>query len=352
MNDHLKKYIGRFGAAVFIYLFFKVTSSHSPDQLTFYDTNTYIFFVLTVIVVVSVWEVCDRHKNFFLKKYHVDLTSKKRVIQLFIAITLTTFPLVMLYIYVENFHIKRWLDCIEESQLSTVFWSETTKALLITWMIIGFEIFKLYVKHSHQIEKDKARMQKELLLSKYESLKNQLNPHFLFNSYSVLTTLIHQNPDLAVDFLNQLSNMYRYILDNNSNQMVSLEQEFKFLESYLFLLKTRHENSIHINMNIGLELKNFFVPTLAVQMLIENAIKHNAFSVEHPLEINIFSEGQDFLVISNIIRKTGNRVYSTKIGLENICKRYNMHSERQVVVNQENNKFVVKLPILSMLPAT
>ncbi|MCG8320596.1 MAG: histidine kinase [Cytophagales bacterium] len=349
MKRSLKKYSIRLGVSILIYLFFKITAAQTPGEMTTYNLNSAILSVLTVLVVLVIWEVCDLVSNYFVKKYPIEIVSNKRLIQLFTTITIFTFPLVVLYIYFENYYIKVWLAYIEQSNISTQFWSETTKAFVITWLVIGFKVFGLYINHSAQVERDKAHMQKELLRSKYESLKSQLNPHFLFNSYSVLSTLIHQDPDLASDFLNQLSKMYRYILDNKENEMVSLDQEFKFLDSYLFLLKTRHEEGIVIENQVKLNTARYFVPTLALQMLIENAIKHNTFSVERPLLIKIFNEGEDYLVVSNEIRKKDSTVSSTKVGLENICKRYNIHSEKQVVVNRNNNFFTVKLPILPSL---
>ena len=349
MKRQFRKYGLRLGVAVLIYLFFKVTAAQTPEEMTVYDLKSVILSVLTIFVVLIVWEVCDLVSDYFVKKYPIDIVSNKRLVQLFTTITVFTFPLVVLYIYFENYYIKVWLECIEESNMASEFWSETTKAFVITWLIIGFKVFGLYINYSAQVERDKSQMQKELLRAKYESLKSQLNPHFLFNSYSVLSTLIHQDPDLASDFLNQLSKMYRYILDNKENEMVSLEQEFKFLESYLFLLKTRHEEGIIIENKVNLKKTRYFVPTLALQMLIENAIKHNTFSVDQPLIIKIFNEGEDYLIVKNEIRKKDAMVSSTKVGLENICKRYNIHSEKQVVVHQNNSFFTVKLPILPSL---
>lgn len=346
-----KKYGIRLGVSVLIYLFFRITAVQTPEEITTYNLGSVILSVLTVAVVLIVWEVCDLLTNYFVKKYPIEIVSYKRMIQFFTIIMVFTFPLVVLYIYFENYYIKVWLQYIEESNISVRFWSETTKAFVITGLVIGFKVFGLYMNHSAQVERDKARMQKELLRSKYESLKNQLNPHFLFNSYSVLSTLIHQDPELASDFLNQLSKMYRYILENKENEMVSLEKEFKFLESYMFLLKTRHEEGIMLENRVALDTTRYFVPTLALQMLIENAVKHNTFSAEQPLLIKIFNEGEDYLVVSNEIRKKGGTVSSTRVGLENICKRYNIHSKKQVVVNNSNNFFIVKLPILPSLKA-
>lgn len=351
MNSQFKKYGIRLGVAVLIYLFFKITAAQTLEEMTTYNLKSAILSGLTIFVVLIVWQVCDLLSDYFVKKYPIEIVSNKRLIQLFTTITVFTFPLVVLYIYFENYYIKVWLQSIEENNISAEFWSETTKAFVITWLIIGFKVFRLYIDHTAQVEQDKVRMQKELLRSKYESLKSQLNPHFLFNSYSVLSTLIHQDPELASDFLNQLSKMYRYILDNKKNEMVSLDQEFKFLDSYLFLLKTRHEEGIIIENKVKLNATRYFVPTLALQMLIENAIKHNTFSVDQPILIKIFNEGEDYLVVRNEIRRKGGEVSSTKIGLENICKRYNIHSEKQVVVNQNNNFFTVKLPILPSLKA-
>jgi len=323
----------------------------TADILGWNVRNTvYLIFILGVVMIV--WEATHRVINFYRRKFPHDIIQPSRLAQLFVVITLITIPLVAGASYFSTYYIKSWLNC-PVGDLQAEFWRDTIQSQLITWLIVSGQIIKVYFEYNRQAETEKALIQKELLLSKYESLKDQLNPHFLFNNFSVLTSLIHKNPDLASDFLAKLSKMYRYILDNKENQMSSLEKEFQFLDAYIFLLKTRHEESIMVQTEVDLEKSDFYVPTLSLQMLIENAIKHNSFSAHQPLEIKIFNEGTDYLVVRNRVRaKSGGSIQSTKIGLENIRQRYSLQSEKQVVVNHKESFFTVKLPILNTLQLT
>ena len=343
MSPGLVKYTKRLGIAGLIYLFFKITSPDSPDTSS--DYKSIVLFAFAVVVVLVVWEVCDRVLYYSARRFPHDLTSNRRISIIFLTAILATFPIVIAFLYFENYYLKVWLECVinpfEE------FINNTIQAFVISLLVITAEIVKLYYEHSRQIERDKALIQKELMQAKFESLKNQINPHFLFNNLSVLTSLIHKDPDLASDFVSQFSKMYRYILDNKQNQMVTLEKEFDFLDTYLFLLKTRHENSIAVNIKVDFDKTMLYVPTLSLQMLIENAVKHNSFSPEFPLEISIYNEGEDYLVVHNRVKSKTSAVSSTKIGLENIRKRYDLQSEKKVIVEQNVSYFKVKLPMIS-----
>lgn len=199
------------------------------------------------------------------------------------------------------------------------------------------------MEYTRRSEHEKAIIQKELALSKYESLKDQLEPHFLFNSFSVLTSIIEEDPKLAVEFVSRLSKIYRYVLDNTS-QLVPLKTELDYLEHYTFLLKTRHGESIRFHLNA--KCNNNQIPILSLQMLVENAIKHNYFSKEKPLEISIENEGQAYLTVSNNLNK---RVAepSTHLGLKNIANRYEILVNRSIEVVEKDGRFMVRLPLIA-----
>jgi len=165
---------------------------------------------------------------------------------------------------------------------------------------------------------ERALMQKELLLSQFQSLKNQVNPHFLFNSFSVLSSLINDDPEKASAFLSRLSKMYRYILENGEANLVTLQEELDFLKDYLYLLETRHEDSIKVDMNLGTDIKDYLLPTLSLQMLIENAVKHNRFSHHDPLMVKVYREGASYLVVQNRLNQKNLVHGTTKIGLEKL----------------------------------
>lgn len=185
---------------------------------------------------------------------------------------------------------------------------------------------------------------KESIKAQYESLKSQVNPHFLFNSLNALTNLVYEDQDKAAKFIKQLSEVYRYVLDTRNREVVNLEEELQFLNAYLFLQQIRFGDKLQIKIELnGIESQ---VAPLAFQMLIENAIKHNVISQDDPLMIRLYSD-LDYLVIENNFQKKSVLMEdSPRIGLENIRKRYAFLSDRPIEVIQGEKLFTVKLPIL------
>lgn len=186
-------------------------------------------------------------------------------------------------------------------------------------------------------------LQKESIRSQYESLKSQVNPHFLFNSLNALTNLVYEDPDKAVKFIKQLSAVYRYVLETRDKELVSLDEELKFLDAYLFLQRIRFGSKLDVSIDLKGDFK---VAPLVLQMLIENAIKHNVISEENPLRIRLFQENGWMIIENNRMEKKTLPEESTGIGLANIRSRYAYLSDKLVQVDSEGGKFTVKLPVL------
>lgn len=346
MSPSVKKYGLRIFSAAFIYLFFRFTSTRAEQELA-NDIHVWpIMLLFAIVVVLVVWEVCDRVIFYFGQQNPHDLTKKRSIVKVFIIATIATFPLVAGFIYFEGFYLKVWLNY--HGEVGSEFLADLVQGFVVTWLVISVEVLKIYNKSMRYMEVEQARMQKELIRSQYESLKNQINPHFLFNNFSVLTALIHKNADLASDFVTQLSKTYRYILDNSNTEMISLSKELEILDSYLFLLKIRHEDGIIIKKEITIDTSRYNLPALSMQMLIENAVKHNKFSKEEPLIIRIYNDSEKSIIVQNANKPKGVPTSTTKIGLENIRNRYNLKSSEQVVVYQSDDLFKVKLPIFSV----
>lgn len=295
---------------------------------------------------MAVWEISARLIAAYERKYLKTSFSKRQIIKLFWYVELIIIPVIILLTYFSAFHFKELLNCPDPEGQATNFFKETLNAMVLSWLIIGSQLLKTYYHYTNRIEREKAEMQKELLLSKYESLKNQVNPHFLFNSFSVLSSLIEENPQRASEFLNRLSKMFRYILDNKSQQMISLQKELEFLKSYTYLLKTRFEEAVEVHIDLDLKITHHQIPTLALQMLIENAVKHNRFSKTEPLHIHI-TNNDEYLVVWNKVNKKDAEVYSTKVGLENIRKRYSFQTNCGIKIAVDKGLFTVKLPLLN-----
>jgi sensor histidine kinase YesM len=201
-----------------------------------------------------------------------------------------------------------------------------------------------FLLHWRQAALDAAKYERESIAARYESLKNQVNPHFLFNSFNALTNLVYEDQDKAVKFIKQLSDVYRYVLDTRDKEMVSLEEEMKFLRSYTYLQQIRFENKLVIENAIENQAIN--VAPLALQMLIENAIKHNVVSAADPLHVKLYREGDYLVVENNLQPKATLGESSVGVGLENICKRYEFLSDKKVEISTGPHKFIVKLPVL------
>ena len=190
------------------------------------------------------------------------------------------------------------------------------------------------------------KVQKENLQSQFEVLKQQVNPHFLFNSLNVLTSLIKIDPDLAESFTERLSKVYRYVLENKEKDLVSLATELEFLNAYLFLLGIRFMNKLVIEIHIDKVYNDYQILPIAIQLIIENAIKHNTFSKAQPLKIKIFVDDQLKLNIINNLNLRETKLVSTGVGLENINRRYALVSDLKPEFIKTDDQFVARLPLI------
>jgi hypothetical protein len=182
--------------------------------------------------------------------------------------------------------------------------------------------------------------------AKFESLKNQIDPHFLFNSLNVLSSLIEENPENAQRFTTSLSKVYRYVLEQKDKELVSVEEELSFAKTYMNLLKMRFENSLFYELPQTILNPEAKVVPLSLQLLLENTVKHNVVSEKKPLHIRIFIEG-DYLVVQNDFQKKEVLQGRQGVGLENIINRYGIITNRKVLIEQNEATFTVKIPILT-----
>lgn len=189
------------------------------------------------------------------------------------------------------------------------------------------------------------QLQKENFKAQLDSLKNQIDPHFLFNSLNVLGSLIYKDPGKAVQFLGQLSKVYRIVLDSNRKPLVPLHMELELVNAYIFLMKTRFGNNLQFEIDKSLEEMHGELPPTSVQMLIENAIKHNGFTAQEPLIIKIYiADGR--LVVANNLQPRLEKESSTKVGLQNIMNRYRHFTDEQVEITPTAKEYKVRLPLL------
>ncbi|CAC9974810.1 MULTISPECIES: histidine kinase [Flavobacterium] len=217
--------------------------------------------------------------------------------------------------------------------------------------VITFIVLLIFhALHFYKLYQENKVIQQKIIAgtanAKFESLKNQIDPHFLFNSLNVLSSLIEENPDNAQRFTTSLSKIYRYVLEQKDKELVSVEDELSFAKTYMNLLKMRFENSLFYELPAGNINPDAKVVPLSLQLLLENTVKHNVVSEQKPLHIRIFID-KDYLVIQNDLQKKEVLQDRQGVGLQNIVNRYGIITDRKVLIEQDEKNFSVKIPILT-----
>ena len=219
---------------------------------------------------------------------------------------------------------------------------------LITTLLVSIWIYRI-IYSIHKKQESKVKEQKIIAgtaSAKFETLKNQIDPHFLFNSLNVLSSLIEENPENAQRFTTSLSKVYRYVLEQKDKDLVSIEEELAFAKTYMNLLQMRFENSLTYEVIIDTIQPEAKVVPLSLQLLLENAVKHNVISEQKPLHIKIYIDN-DVLVIQNNYQKKSVLQDGQGVGIQNIISRYDIITDRKVTIEQNENTYAVKLPILT-----
>lgn len=263
--------------------------------------------LLTSIIIALIWPtIVHVAANAIIYPYiigkHCDLTSLENISYLIISVVLTLF-------------------------VNSVFFS--------------LALFK-YWRNSI---KEKEELKRERLIAEFAALKNQINPHFLFNSLNTLTSLIDDNPKQANIFLQKLSSVYRHLLAQGNKELITLKEELPFIESYIYLNKIRYGNNLQTHVHVDSNLIEKKVASLAIQMLVENAIKHNVISQKSPLTIYV-GVNNNKLVVRNTLQPKNITADNNGIGLNNIINRYSFLSTEQVEIINDGKDFVVSLPLL------
>lgn len=342
--------IKKFGIRVLIitvvYLLVKLTMNHEDDLTDGFFNSTAIFYYCSAFVLFMLtWETNDwliRKQQKPLVNGGLDMKGSLRIMGINLAIVL---PVAGLIYYLGIFVFEDFCNLHSDNPWLE-FRIDFLRAAILAFTVIVFNLFYHSLKLKKDVENKLNVMEKEVITSKYGSLKNQISPHFLFNSLNTLTSLMYEDRDLASDFVSRLASCYRYILDNREEDLVSLEKELNFLDSFIFMMDIRHKHAVVISTNIMVNPTDFVVPTLSVQMLVENALKHNYFSKEKPLRIQI--EAKDHtIMIKNNLHERKLEEETTQLGLKNIRKRYSFYTDKKLSVVSSEGVFKVGMPLLS-----
>jgi sensor histidine kinase YesM len=222
---------------------------------------------------------------------------------------------------------------------------EVFTTLLITFLITSIhESIFFFQQWKYNFSKS-VRLERDNIEARYEALRAQINPHFLFNSLNSLTTMVEDNKPV-VDYIKNLSDLLRYMLKNGEKELVLLRDEMSILHSYINLQQTRFPETLRIKVDVGENYYHYAVPPLVLQMLVENCLKHNIISRENPLNIEIVTMKESIIVSNNLQRKP--LVDSTGHGLKNITGRYNFFTSRKVEIIETANSFKVVIPLLEI----
>lgn len=218
-------------------------------------------------------------------------------------------------------------------------------SVILSFTAIGATEAVYYYNQLTISEREKEKLRRINLHTQYDSLKQQVNPHFLFNSLNSLASLISIDPPRAEKFVEEMSQVYRYLLQSNQESLVPLISELKFIYSYLHLLQTRYGKSLQVDIEIPETFYQYRLPPLTLQLLVENAVKHNEISTTNPLRIRMSIE-KDWLKVSNNLQRKTVNLPSAKVGLANIMAKYRLLGNHNAEVVESDNEFIVRLPML------
>lgn len=313
-----------------------------------YFTEGRIFSSTRVFLFATLWSATIWLTQWFGNGYLTDLLDKKvswiekpllRLLLGIVVLSVYSSVAILLVCGAFEYLINGGIQDLRNWVIVT-----TSIAVKISLLIAGVLTAIGFFKNWKNKETEAERLKAEMMTYKYESLRSQINPHFLFNSFNVLSELVYEDQKLAVQFIGKLSNVYRYVLDSRNVELVTLKEELDFAKTFVFLMEIRFGSSLKVEFDIEPKHDEVVVP-MSLQLLIENAVKHNEVGKSNPLLVTLSRVG-DMMEISNVIKSKVSGEDSKGIGLENIQSRYAYFTEIPVEIIQ-NDKFIVRIPILT-----
>jgi sensor histidine kinase YesM len=294
-------------------------------------------FVISFIRTALIW-----NGSMMIIQYSVNRFSMfKETLKLIVFQVLSLFLLVLLVefgeFFLAQYFLKVHLTVTEKVGLIGV-------SLLITFMISSlYASASFFIQWKENLLRAQA-LEKATLEAKYDTLRNQVNPHFLFNSLNTLIVLVNDNP-VATRYVESMSEIMRYMLQSRDKEAVLLRDELNIAKEYLFIQKNRFGDKLTVDFEIPEQYYHYAIAPLAMQMLLENALKHNVCSAEHPLKVKIYIVDNLYVVVENSVRPKNDKEPSTGVGLENIRNRYIHLTGKDILVKQGNGRFIVMLPL-------
>jgi sensor histidine kinase YesM len=298
------------------------------------------------IVTLCIWETGRLFQSFFEKRIDAHKHKISGLIHFFLVTCIISSFITIGFVLLVSmvFHSYSFSDSIVPIKLNLIYCILVNLLFhLVNAIFFYFKEYRIKLLEAEQLKSITAQAELQLV-------KNQINPHFLFNNLNVLSALVMQNNSEANKFIEAFSQVYRYILHNQDKELVPLKSELEFIKPYIFLLEKRFSKGLDISIEIPEIYSNTYIIPASLQMLIENAIKHNIASSTKPLHILLHANGNSTLAVSNNLQLRETVENSTEIGLQNIIKRYKLVSGKEVLVEKTNNQFKVTLPLLTLNP--
>ncbi|MEO1051573.1 MAG: histidine kinase [Bacteroidota bacterium] len=324
-----------------IYSFINIKFTEG-DRLFGFELNNLFFFAILFAISLLIWEgnrlierLQDKLTSLFANKVHYLLLHFGSSVVLVVLVSL-----------ISSFSMQTVLneplgDTLLHLKLTLGF------SFRINLFLNSINAIVFYMNQLKKSQLEAEQLKKQSIEAQFEALRNQINPHFLFNSFNVLSTLVYKDADTSSKFIEQLASVYRYLLYNQENKVVPLKRELEFIHSYVFLLKIRFKENLFVQNGIPEDKKILYIAPATIQMLIENAIKHNVVSKKNPLHIRLAVEG-DYFVVSNNLQEKEIKEPSTNVGLNNIKSRYQFLGDKQVEILKGQEDFTVKIPLIEL----
>ena len=313
------------------------------NPYNFSNWQVKLSFLYTIGIAAIIWQG-NRYLHFSMRSYF-DWHNKpvQKILVLLLSVGFYTIPMSVLL-------LVGWYNFFGGGQLNwSIIWESTLIILVAVVFITHVYETVFLVKETESEMLKNEQLERAKAEAELEALKNQIDPHFIFNSLNTLSHLIEEKPVKAKQFNDNLADVYRYILQNKARDLVLFKEEMIFLQNYFSLLKIRFEKAVQMKILVDQqEMNHFLIPPISLQILVENAIKHNEFSDVAPLTIEI-KLVNDTLAINNPVRKKALRKPSSKIGLQNLRERYRLITNKEIIIKEEEKDFTVILPVLKIV---
>jgi len=302
-------------------------------------------FINVSILIILLW-VSNRFINIeFYKRYQHDRNKKTRLVaryalSLFVSVLLLSIDIKFFHSFVCSYFIEN----LRSDYIFQHRYLYLLTALFVYFINISYERLFLFIELTEAgIEAEKYK--KDSIEARFNNLKSKINPHFLFNTFSALSETIEENPPKASKLVNELSDVYRYVLDNQEINWIALKKELEFAKSFTNLLKMRFEENLNVDIKIDSNIPGVYIAPLTLQILIENATKHNEISTKKKLKLQIYTENE-FIIVKNNLQEKKTLNNGSSFGLKNLHERYKHLSNKEVIINKTKEEFIVKIPLI------